>query len=165
MFDAMEFCTPELQAQLKGPRIAGAGRCFFAGLRRWLSPALQVHVQMPLPALHRLPHKGCCLASCLAPAAKEVEDRKAGLHKKQKLSEEAAAGAADGAAAAGGEAAAAPAGGEVEMKDAEGGSSAVAQAQADPGAFAGQLTGGWAAGWVWCGQRMLLRVCTAQLAC
>ncbi|KAI7837315.1 hypothetical protein COHA_008830 [Chlorella ohadii] len=100
VFDAMEFCTPELQAQLKGPRIA----------------------------------------------AKEVEDRKAGLNKKQKLSEEAtagavgAAGAADGAAAAG-EAAAAPAGDEVEMKDAEGGSSAVAQAQEDPGAFAGQLTG------------------------
>ncbi len=87
----------------------------------------------------------------LPPAAKEVEDRKAGLNKKQKLSEEAtagavgAAGAADGAAAAG-EAAAAPAGDEVEMKDAEGGSSAVAQAQEDPGAFAGQLTGRWRRG-------------------
>ena len=97
-----------------------------------------------------------------------MEDRKAGLHKKQKLSEEAAAGAADGAAAAGGEAAAAaPAGGEGEMKDAEGGSSVVAQAQADPGAFAGQLTGGWAAG---VGQYLLLRstCCCAfarQLAC
>ncbi len=34
VFDAMEFCTPELQAQLKGPRIAGAagGRLWFAAV-------------------------------------------------------------------------------------------------------------------------------------
>ena len=87
-----------------------------------------------------------CLLGCPPAAAKEVEDRKAGLNKKQKLSDEAAAApaaaaAGDAAAAPAAEAAAAPAGGEVEMKEADGSSSAAAQAQADPGAFAGQLTG------------------------
>lgn len=170
VFDAVEFCTPELQAELKAPRIAGAPGCALlcvslppaGGLpfngRPLLAFALRSWAQ---GAAGQVPSQPACCAYdqsfllavllCLYAAAKEVEDRKAGLNKKQKLSEEAAAGSAPAAgAAAGGDAAAAPAGGEVEMKEAEGSSSAVAQAQEDPSAFAGQLTGGWlGSGWGW----------------
>ncbi|PSC76595.1 ubiquitin carboxyl-terminal hydrolase 6 [Micractinium conductrix] len=98
VFDAIEFCSPELQAQLKGPRIA----------------------------------------------TKELEDRKVGLAKKQKLEDGAAAGGSGAAAAPAAPAAAAPAGGgaDVEMKEAgEGGGGAAAAAYADPASFSGQLTG------------------------
>ena len=88
-------------------------------------------------------------------AAKEIEDRRVGLNKKQKLEEGTAAAAtaagnagAAATAASGSAAAAGPAGGDTDMKDAEGGSSAAAaKPEEDPAAFAGQLTGAQAGSW------------------
>ena len=131
MFDAMEFCAPELQAQLKGPRIAGARprrRAAWAK-QAWRRPRRCGAAPLPLTACPARP------GTLLCAAAKEAEDRQVGLHKKQKMDAEAAAAAAEGGAAA------APA--DVDMKEA--GEGGAADPAADPGVYAGQLTG--APGW------------------
>lgn len=109
VLDLLEFCTPELAAQLKAPRLA----------------------------------------------AKEVEDRRVGLLRQEKKQKTEDGSAAGGASAAGTSADAAPtpaaAEADAEMADAGAGG---ADAAADPGAYAGQLTGarrlglGWGMAWL-----------------
>ena len=111
VFDALEFCAPALQAQLKGPRLAGKRG----------EPASRRRLQnRPPPAaaaglFSASPQLGLLVSSLICPsrsppflpsrvttgAAKEIEDRRVGLNKKQKLEEGSAAAAAGDAPAAG----------------------------------------------------------------